>query len=163
MSSVAGSRTHFNKRDAKCSIRSFSSVRVEELEEKKRFVLIIVSIIHGNWKITKRWGHSSKPSWMIKLLGVLRVALVNSSFVIFKHECYNRLILPHFCAVFSTTVWRKSPSIAKKVCFIFNLIDFFYIRPKVTLDDFRNTLHFSLMCLEFRQKCDDPFSTVKLQ
>ena len=64
---------------------------------------------------------------MIKLLGVLRVALVNSSFVIFKHEFYNRLMLPHFCAVFSTTVWRKSPSIAKKVCFIFNLIDFFYI------------------------------------
>lgn len=48
MSSVAGSRTHFNKRDAKYLIRSFSSVRVEELEEKKRFVLIIVSIIHGN-------------------------------------------------------------------------------------------------------------------
>lgn len=35
MSSVAGSRTHFHKRDAKCSIRSFSSVGVEELEEKK--------------------------------------------------------------------------------------------------------------------------------
>lgn len=48
MSSVAGSRTHFHKRDAKCSIRSFSSVGVEELEEKKRFVLIIVSTIHGN-------------------------------------------------------------------------------------------------------------------
>ena len=101
---------------------------------------------------------------MIKLLGVLRVALVNSSFVIFKHEFYNRLILPHFCALFSTTVWRKSPSIAKKVCFFFKFNRFFlYIRPKVTLDAFRNTLHFSLMCLEFRQKCDDLFSTVKLQ